>query len=127
MSGDCFPVAYSFMHDTTGEYVLVHGIVTGQPGAPLDGKRFWHAWVEHTVTEDVPYTHPDTGDVVFVPVQITPASTTARARDVPAALYYNLGRIDPAETWRYTREQMFDNAARTLHYGPWVPTPAGVR
>lgn len=126
--GDCFPSAYEVV-TTTDDTVLVHGIVTGAPGSTLDGVRYWHAWAERTITQDVPYTHPDTGEIVFLPMELTICIDNSQDedREIPAAMYYNLGRIDPDETWRYTRDETYQHAARTRQYGPWVETPAGVR
>ena len=126
--GDCFPVAYNLALDKG--LTLVHGIVTGQPGTPIEGVRHWHAWCELTTEHQVPYKHPETDAIVTIPVEVTEVIDNSQGKEStwPAALYYNLGRVDRDDgLWRYTRDEAIEMAGKTGHYGPWVRTPEGVR
>lgn len=101
-NGDCFVVAgryildFKFMKEG-GQYTLVHGVVTGQ-GA-IRGIRFLHAWIEN-------------GDMVI-------DKSNGRDLNVPKALYYALGNINPEETVRYTMREAKLKMIETGIFGPW--------
>lgn len=113
--GDCFEAAARllvFPSDAGRELAaqggeLVHGIVRGS--GPLEGIRFTHAWVEV----------PDSSGVVMVYDY-----ANGQEAVIPAALYYLLGGIDPAETVRYSAGEARRRLIEYKHYGPWEGSPA---
>jgi hypothetical protein len=76
---------------------IVHGLATGTPGTPAEGKRFGHAWVEicNAVVVDGP-TEPE----FFV-----------------RSVYYREGSID--DVHRYAILEACALMDRLEHYGPW--------
>ena len=118
MSGDCFQVAFRLQAEDDS-LTLVHGLAIGS-GPENQGKRFWHAWVERTVRVECPgWPHP---------VDVVTVIDRANGNDVelPQAFYYHVGRIDPALTYRYTRDVAARIALRTRHFGPWADAPCEV-
>lgn len=114
--GDCFKVAANLVVPILGmackelsnlrDITLVHGIVSGQ--GHLDGLRFTHAWVEGISSEGIP--------------MVVDASN-GRCVEIPQALYYLIGRIQPDECERYTPETAKDRMLEFAHYGPWDGAP----
>ena len=96
--GDCFQAAGRYVLNHPGaeaEYVLVHGIVTGQ--GPLKGVQYTHAWIERD------------GNVLDY--------SNGKKTEVQAWLYYVLGRIET--TVRYTPREAAKKMWETKHFGPW--------
>ena len=103
--GDCFEHAGRWAADhPTSTAIICHGHPLGQ--GPIEGIRHAHAWIE---TE-----HPLLGWLVH------DRSNGKSIEDMPAALYYSAGRIDPARVRRYTVAEARSEMARTRHFGPWV-------
>ena len=104
MVGDCYEAAANALLvsgfasgvDLPDEAVLVHGrpTLTREPF-----EEYGHAWLE-------------LGDVVF---------EVANGRDifVRRERYYEVGRIDPEQCLRYTKEQARKFVLYFCHYGPW--------
>lgn len=110
MSGDCFMVAgQAVLMDRS--LTLVHGIPLGQAGL-AEGLRYWHAWVESTVTVD----HPE----LARPITTTWVIDRSNGQNIKesAAFYYKLGDVE--QTWRYTADEAHDLIEATGHWGPWV-------
>ncbi|MGB0971037.1 MAG: hypothetical protein ACPGVG_08750 [Mycobacterium sp.] len=114
VDGDCYEAAVHFLmmpaplrHPEGAECpfdaVLVHGRPTLQrePYEP-----FGHAWVE--------YEHP-----AIPGLWIVRDVSNGRDLEMPAPFYYQLGKIDPAECFRYTRSEVHDWLESHKHYGPW--------
>jgi hypothetical protein len=95
------PAAALLSEVTACEPELVHGIPT-LTGGEHAGRRFCHAWVE-------------VGELVL-----------AVADAVPRELYYEVGKIDPAECVRYTWREAVEKALESGTYGPWTELPVGV-
>jgi hypothetical protein len=115
VSGDCFQVAFGLqLADDT--LTLVHGCPIGR-GPENGGRRFWHAWCERTALVQFPMPGSQPIEVVTV---------IDHDFDLPQAFYYQLGRLDPALTFRYTAAEAARLALRTRTYGPWVDAPCEV-
>lgn len=109
--GDCFAVAAGQIFDGP-HHTLVHGWAAGTTGGPLEGRRFWHAWIETTEELEVEgCTEPFAVEIVI---------DRANGKDLrtPKALYYQAGQIE--RTWRYTTEEAVFLMLQTQHYGPWA-------
>ncbi|RKZ72480.1 MAG: hypothetical protein DRQ48_00280 [Gammaproteobacteria bacterium] len=101
--GDCYEASAKFI---TGpgcgqEWTLVQGQVTGQ--GPIAGVRHGHAWLER-------------GD------QVRDVSN-GRRLNLPKALYYAVGQVDPAECRRFSEAEALHQMVETGHWGPWGETP----
>jgi hypothetical protein len=93
--GDCYELAFGqvlALH-FSAEPMLVHGrpTLTRPPFC-----QYGHAWVE-------------VGDLVLDP----------SGKAIPKALYYAVGKIDPALCVRYTAQQALKCSWKHKHYGPW--------
>ena len=100
--GDCFEVSGKLVLDQfilggSKNLILVHGIVTGQ--GPIGGVQYGHGWVED-------------GEEVIDKSQ-------GRNLRLPKQLYYSLGNIDPANTFRYDTEETRKKILEYGHWGPW--------
>ena len=117
--GDCYAAAAeylvlrsAFRHPVGVECpagaVLVHGrpTLTRPPFA-----AYGHAWVEIPQTFAVGGVEVETHTVVDV--------ANGDHRELPRAVYYAVGQIDPAECYRYTRDEAVAMLATFAHYGPW--------
>lgn len=92
--GNCFVEAlHTFLKNPT-EYILVHGVVTGQ--GPLEGIEYCHAWVLD-------------GDTVI--------DNTLQNNRIPAYLYYSIGNI--SLTREYDGQQVLEMMDKYGTYGPW--------
>jgi len=104
--GDCFEAALRVMAELTddgqpGEVWLVHGrpVYQGKgPGEAEDG-RFWHAWVERD------------GEVFD--------HANGREIDLPAELYYAVGRLEPEHVTYYSLAGAAVEMFTFGHCGPW--------
>ena len=94
--GDCYENAAELVL-ANKEYTLVHGVVTGQGG--LEGMQYGHAWVEYD------------GDVID--------NANGRNLRFPAAVYYHLGKIDPAQQHKYNSAEIREMLMQYEHWGPW--------
>jgi len=117
--GDCYEAAAEFLvlraafrHPHGVECpegaVLVHGRPTLQraPFVP-----FGHAWIEVAQTVEVEGREVEIATVIDV--------ANGRHLEMPKALYYAVGRIDPSECFRYTRDEALAMLGAFRHYGPW--------
>ena len=107
MAGDCFETAAGLVAQDPS-LTLVHGIVWH-----ADTGRHWHAWVERTVTFEMPEVGQRSYEVMI-------DRSNGNDVSVPTGLGYKLGRIDRDETWRYTSSEMIRAMAEHGNYGPWV-------
>jgi hypothetical protein len=103
MLGDCYQAAAELVVLPNGALEgvaleLVHGEVLGQ--GPLEGVRYGHAWVELN------------GALVL-------DHSNGREIHLPAAVYYELGDIDPASVVRYDASEARRKLIEFEHYGPW--------
>ena len=98
--GDCYCASGRYLMDhgiNNPNLVMVHGEVIGQ-GA-ISGVSYGHAWLEE-------------GDEVL-------DISNGRNLRLPKMVYYALGQIDPAKTYRYTYKDMQRKVNDTGHWGPW--------
>ena len=96
--GDCFKVAAeTVMKDPSLK--LVHAIVSGQ--GPLDGVKYTHA-----------FALDEKHDVVIDNTQKNP-----EVRELPAALYWYLGKIEKYK--EYTSSEMYKMLLKHENWGPW--------
>ena len=106
--GDCYRCAANHIYSNPETHTLVHGMVTGSEGSPVEGERYGHAWTEF---EGDPLPNSD----IRLPMVYDP---TAEAT-LPAALYYWLGGIKEDELQRYSHEDMVNRIRDTSIWGPW--------
>lgn len=111
--GDCFKAGVDLLlklawktvsaggADGEGFY-LCHGIVTGQ--GPIEGVRYSHCWVEHAL--------------IGSPATVLDHSN-GRQLEMPAWLYYRIGRIDARKVYRYSLNEARRLLNEHKHYGPW--------
>ena len=103
--GDCAEVAAKIVLDEQpdtdpgGRLVLAHGYPLGR--GSIEGRRYFHAWVESA-----------DGTVV---IDRSNGLDVVMARDA----YYRLGAIIPEHVDRYDREQVIDHILGDKHWGPW--------
>jgi hypothetical protein len=115
--GDCFRAAFDVLLKMFADGAdldslwLAHGMVTGT-GGQAEGIRYCHAWVE----VDVPL-----GDHSIR--LCLDGSLGGEVRQIPAALYYAGGSIDPSEVVRHSYQQALMHVLDSLHYGPWTEFP----
>lgn len=109
-NGDCFQVAASLILEGDDTMVLCHGEPLGQ--AAIAGIRHAHAWVERTVTIDFPGVGPYT-------VVSAIDHSNGKHLEMPAGLYYKIGRLEDTDIRRYTRREAAQMMADTGIYGPW--------
>ena len=97
--GDCYQAGGRLIFNYFGDKnaKLVHGMVSGQ-GA-LEGSRFGHCWVE---SKDTVLDH-----------------SNGKKRELPKAVYYNLGNINADECHYYTPEEASKWMLKSKHWGPW--------
>jgi len=94
-NGKCFEVAVLAALNNQ-DWVLVHGIVTGQ--GVLNGIKYVHAWAE--CNEEV--------------IDLTAPVNLQR---LPREVYYALGHVE--YTKKYGHEEIVNNLLKFKHYGPW--------
>lgn len=117
--GDCFEIAarklmamaMAMPEDLSVE--LVHGLVTGSEGTPVEARRFTHGWLELGTK----------GEVERVVLDFS----NGRSLAIPAKLYYLIGDIREEETVRYTPLSMRQRVRTFKHFGPWEGAPAAHR
>ena len=115
--GDCFEIAArKLMAMAMPENLsveLVHGLVTGSEGTPVEGLRFTHGWLEvgGKSAEE----------------RLVLDFSNGRHLAIPAKLYYLIGDIREEETVRYTPSSMRQRLREFKHFGPWEGAPAAHR
>ena len=97
-NGDCFQVAAQTVMKHP-EWKLVHAVVHGQ--GPLEGVEYTHA-----------FALDEKRDVVIDNTQ-----KNKDLRELPAALYWYLGKIEIYK--EYTHEEMLKMLLKHEHWGPW--------
>ena len=107
--GNCFEQAWNnqgddaFAEDSLGLRIC-HGIATGF--GPLEGYEYTHGWNEY---------YDEYLDGVYV-------IDTSNGNDInmPAWQYYSLMGIDSDSVHRYDYDEAYQEASRTMVYGPWA-------
>lgn len=111
--GDCFETAYrtaeTLEREGKQDAVLAHGVPEGQ--GDIAGIRFPHGWAEYT--QPVPGA-PEGG------IRMVVDKSNGNDIEVPAALYYRIGNINPDDVQRYTTFQARVEMVKTGHWGPWA-------
>lgn len=110
--GDCYAAAGRTLMDRwmageADELIVVHGQPTLQV-APFC--QYGHAWLEQ------PQTVGEVDGEVLTLVICTDAETGV---SLPRELYYALGKIDPAQCFRYDWPSLRRWIQETGHWGPW--------
>jgi len=95
--GDCYRAAGNLVMELPDGAKLVHGMVNGQ-GA-LAGLRFGHAWCEYN---NKVLDH-----------------SNGNKQEIPKALYYAVGHINPKECKYYDMEKTAILMLKKKHWGPW--------
>lgn len=124
--GDCFQAAAQ-LQQANPTWTLCHGIVVGQE--QIAGLRHWHAWCEReqVITLPPPEERPPGFEHLRDPHLVMVVDhSNGKELEMPAALYYHVGQIDPALVWKYDRTDACQELLRHEHWGPWVPDPEGV-
>lgn len=112
MSGDCFAKAVEVarrLDDGKSEVSIVHGIPLGR--GPIEGLRYWHAWVEVIDTLEFP-------DGTTVRSAMVIDESNGLKVTMPPGLYYRMGEIEDA--WRWSLDAAAEEMLHCGHYGPWV-------
>lgn len=130
--GNCFPMAMAqarriAAEKPNAEVRIVHGLPIGR-GADNDGLRFWHAWVEVTVSMPIPDEMPPEVQAQFrtaYPTGIRIETVIDRSNGLeiegmPRGVFYNTGNLDEDHVWRFTLDEAAEMIESTTHYGPWV-------
>jgi len=122
-TGDCYEAALDtardLLTDNAADTVFIcHGRPTGQ--GPIEGVVHGHAWVEVEQRVEIPDDAPDEFKTLAGHVVVW-VHDRSNGKDLvyPAALYYNVGRIDPDQVRRYTAAEAFKLMLRHEHWGPW--------
>jgi len=106
--GDCFQAAAALAPvvslDPRCRVYIVHGIPTGQ--GPIEGVRFWHAWVEAE--------HRELGFAVAIDY------SNGQQAEMPRNSYYKVAQLDEGRIWRFTLHEALERMQLLGHYGPWV-------
>jgi hypothetical protein len=97
--GSCYESAFGFLLHPCEDWpnaVMVHGrpTLTREPFT-----QYGHAWIENAE-----------GTLVY---------DTESNSMWPTQVYYRVGKINPADNFRYTLEQAARFACSHMHYGPW--------
>lgn len=85
--------------------LLVHGLPVGT-GGEVRGLRYWHAWVEYEIRDNVFLVHDDTLEERF--------------RLFERDTYYRIGQLSDEHVWRFTADQATEEMQTREHMGPWV-------
>jgi len=93
--GDCYDVAGRMVMDGNEQFVLCHGLVTGQ--RELSGQIIGHAWCE-------------IGDIVL---DFANGKHTVMRKE----RYYEIGKIEKVR--RYTQKQACEMMMLHKTFGPW--------
>jgi len=103
-TGDCYKANADYLmklqftdEKKLDDYMLVHGLVTGQ--GKIQGVRYTHCWLENG------------NDVID--------KSNGKELKLPKRIYYNFGKIKEKDLVRYTPKQAFEQMVSTGVYGPW--------
>jgi len=112
-TGDCYAAAGEYLREQSvlgrTDIVLVHGRPTLQRPPFV---KYGHAWIEFT--QDL--------SAMFAPheaAKLELCMDVERETILPKQLFYMLGKIDPAECFRYTFHDLRSWVTMTGHWGPW--------
>jgi hypothetical protein len=103
MRGRCYEAAF-LEQLANPRAVLVHGVATGT--GKILGRRIGHAWIEIPSLCELP------------PIVVDATGVGGRV-EVPAPVYYLIGKIRPEECRRYTLDESRKLVVEHGHYGPW--------
>jgi len=131
---DAFLTLIEGLYDAPGApCVLVHGFphLTRADGDRPLGTLYGHAWLERPAVEADFVFDGDEVAIAAVLGAVLAAMPTVcidvyKGTAVPAAVYYNVGQIDPHWVARYTRREALAHMMRANTYGPWHDEPLGV-
>lgn len=110
-SGNCFSIHLHLQH-AVRQLTLVHGVVVGQ--GPIEGIEHSHCWLEYEV------------DLVEMSVPMVLDVSNGKSVQMPAHLYYHIGKIKQDWIKRYDYAEAAKNALKIGHYGPWHRLPEHV-
>jgi len=128
-TGDCYAAAGEYLREQSvlgrTDIVLVHGRPTLQRPPFV---QYGHAWIE--LEQDLsamfaPHEFGAPGRIPQPPAGRGIAAKLELCMDVereailPKQLFYMLGKIDPAECFRYTFHDLRSWVTMTGHWGPW--------
>ena len=97
--GDCYQCAANYVMSHPETHTLAHAVVTGQ--GPIEGLRYGHAFALFD-RDGVEYVKDFNADV-----------------EMPSALYFAVGRIDPEKVVTYTSEEAIHKMIEFETWGPW--------
>jgi len=100
--GECYRCAAQYVMEHPETHSLAHAVVTGQ--GPIEGLRYGHAFVLFD-RDGVEYVKDLNADV-----------------EMPSALYFAVGRIDPEKVVTYSPREAAVAASTSGHWGPWDET-----
>lgn len=111
-NGNCYEVAGKFILESNSktepsykDLHLCHGTVHGQ--GPLSGAIFGHSWLEYA--QELP--------TAKLPIVLD--KSNGKNLEIPAPLYYLMGKIDISRVKKYNQEQTRKNILEHGHWGPW--------
>ncbi len=131
--GDCFEVALRVAYELSRKghadhpvnyenVCVVHGTPLGR-GPHNNGKRYWHAWVEHT-QHWVCHAGWITEKATTLKLESVVDRSNGLDVEMPRAMYYNMGRMREKHVLRFSTVGDHDEAMARAdghgHYGPWV-------
>lgn len=105
-TGLCFPYALRALRMFGADAVVVHARIK-----TIEGRRIWHAWIEHKDRVYDWQMSPQKRDQRF---WVKPS----RRRSVARTKYYDL--VQPRSVKKYTPEDACIKAVRSMHFGPWT-------
>lgn len=113
-TGDCFQAALhtaAELRQLGHHPLVVHGLPVGRSGE-VEGKRYWHAWVEVEVPDDA------RGGT---PTWTVCDWSNGQARIfIARQLFYRLGQVRQHLLWRYTLVHALEQLDEYGHTGPWM-------
>jgi transglutaminase-like putative cysteine protease len=101
----CAAARIPYRKDERGPFRVVHGTPIAT-GGPLEGERYWHAWIEVDV--------PGAAGVVL-------DYSNGKQAHIPRLLFYLVGQLAEEHVWRFTLAEAEREYRRWRHCGPWVP------
>lgn len=115
-NGNCYEVSAKLILDwkldNCDSYpLLCHGMVHGQ--GPLKGAIFGHGWVEYKKRL------PSTNNGHNPTIEIALDKSNGKELEIPAPVYYLIGKINSEEVKKYNKEEIRKNILKHGHWGPW--------
>lgn len=113
--GDCFPTAVrtavELVEAGHPNVLVVHGLPVGRNG-DVEGVRYWHAWVETLVSDQL------NGKPTWA---VADWSNGQQRIFIARKTFYRLGQVQQHLVWRFATDEVPDLVDQYGHVGPWHP------